>query len=399
MYEIGLRPYWRLKMDKQVVWENGIQTDERLGDGLKPDDEFAEYAAAIGRLDVDIGVDQVNICTFDVYGREAALVTRELFERGREVEIEMGYRDTDEPPQRVFKGTVMRATPSAAYPAIISVEADSDAYKAREVMLQVTEADDAQTTFINEFQEAELLLPTLTDAIEEGVGQVADVGGVVTGYLLNQFQQWLADAGLHFLDVMQNNEIHVFYPTSVNDVFMFNDKKRGNRIWELAMEGDNENPDIAAVLSSWMPTVDYVDAPHQITAAWYDVTSPDDKGDLVYFAVPETAPELEDGQSLRVWHAGILGHFVSADAAKKTLASLMETQNWLSATGTFELLAGLPILPLDTIKAVNGYPGLEGMGFYDEDYRVTRVKHVFDNRGWRVSGTVRGGADVRGYRS
>lgn len=395
MYTIGLRPYWRLKVDGQVVWVNGAQTNE--GDKaparktLAP--EFVEHSAAISRLDVDIGIDKVQICTFDISGEEAALVGLKLFPRGKLIEVEIGYADTEDDVTRVFKGYIMNMAPSPAYPAIISVYADSSLYKARELTLRETSVDG---TAIQSFETAfklEGVGMTFKNLsiLEDEVAKVIDPGSAIVGNLLHEFQAWCADAGVHFIDLMDNEEIGVFFPASINDLPLFNDRKRSHKHWELAMRGSKDALDIAAVLSHWLPTVDYVDAPHQISGVWFEPRPDSDEPEPHFITYPEVAPDLEEGEEVRRWGVGGLGVFRTAEEAKKNLKAIFESRTWFSVTGTFQLLAGLPILPLDTITAVNGFIGMEGLGFYDEPYRVTQVHHIFDASGWRVSGRVRGG--------
>lgn len=381
-FVLGHRPYWILRVNGRAVWMNGIHISNTQGGGAnedQPDPTWSEHDCAIERLDVELGINQVQTCTFDIIGEDAAYVAQKLFPRMAEVEVLMGYDyfDSDsEDAVLMFAGYVMQGFPSGTYPAIVEIHCDSDLFRLRE--LEVTEGDENvpdHAEFLKNFVPEKTGLTLLVDS--KYANLAPDEGGSIEGNALENIFSWLQDNHLHLFDTMDSN-IHFFYPHSP-PIPLFGGQ---HRTWELLYKGDKSKPDIAPVLRSWKPTMNYVDAPSQVSITWLYQESPEDDPVATPLSV-----DIEGGVDGAVIQLGFIDT-ATVEEAQKYLEDWARTITWMSVTGTFALSVGLPIQPFHTIIPRNGPLGLED--FYDKAFQVIRVHHTWDSRGWLVKGEIRG---------
>ena len=353
--QLGFRPYWHYT----TIEEPSNLTGEKF-------DVVAESCS------VTLGIDIVHTADLIFIGEGAAKYVRKHFPRGMEVSVFAGYKDIQGSDTLLLKGNVMMARRVSLNPLRIAVEIDSPMWKAREDSRTMTGTEPTQADFITSV----LSEYSLTANFEGHEDSQADFGGDKEGDFLAYLNKWAKANFIHWLDLMDGN-VHFFYPGSKPSI-----RKDGLRRWELPIRnGTIDNP---AVLIEWSPESQYVDAPQTMTLAYYH-------------------PELE-GEAGKTWkilteqnERGLpdttldLGHFnVASDAeAEAIIKRAADHYYWRSISGPFKIGAGVPVVPLDEITALNGYEGLEED--YDTPMEVTQVRHTLDARGWTVSGRFRAG--------
>jgi len=333
----------------------------------------AGYHCAISRVEVTLGLDQVNTLSFVVTGEDSARFVKERFEKRMPVRIEVGYDDHPETRQALFDGHLLQATPAGVNPVEVDVEADSLMYQAREDRSTAATTDASRAAFIKTRLSEQ---PTSIKCNLEGVLEVEqDEGGAQgEGSLLDFIQRWSRDNFVHWLDRM-NGEVAFFYPGEKPTLY------RPFRTWHLSgrrVRPDDTDPPI---LNTWSPKQSFVEAPFTITATYYLEDANNIEPKVV-------TAENERGVPESSLHLG--NFYVKNEAAAQAIVdAAAEFYYWHVIEGEFGISAGLPILPLDEVVAKNPPPGLED--YYDRPFEVVQVRHVLDHRGWTVRGKVRAG--------
>lgn len=359
---LGFRPRFWLFVDGQEL------TTTREGRGATV--TAVGYQAAISRVEVTLGIDQVNTLNLTIVGEEAAKLVKERFEKRMAVKVEVGYEDHPETRQAVFDGHLLLAKPIGTNPVEVDVMADSLMYQAREDRGAADTTDASHAAFIKSKLAAQ---PTPIQTNLDGVLDAeVDEGGTNEGSLLDFIQRWSRDNFVHWIDHM-TGKVTFFYPGTKPILY------RPWLTWHLSVRRTSSDDPDPPILSEWSPAESYVEAPAEITAAYYREDDPTMQVGVV------TATN-DRGQPETTLHLGNL--YVKDEAAAQAIVdAAAEYYYWHVIEGGFAVAAGLPILPLDEIVAHNPPPGLESL--YDVPFEVTQVKHVLDARGWRVSGKVR----------
>lgn len=371
MFTIGHKPYWILQADGKTVWRNGLPSEQQ------PAEEWREYEAIISRIDIEAGLNQVQVCTFIISGAGAPMVGLEMFPRGTEITVLFGYEAQDEDsqdPEVLFKGTVLQGQPSGKHPIVVEIQADSQLFRAREAWFEDTEVTREQSSYLTAVYE-ELGLTFRAPDYEDNT---ADEGGSMEGNVLEETFRWAEENAFHLVDTM-NGEIHLVRTHSARPKFLDQDP----RTWELAFYADKDEESIAPVLTEWAPDINFVDAPEVITGAWY--AERDESDETAEVAVLEAVNE--NGLEGTTVHLGRI-RTATKEEAQQLLDAWAAHYYWISVEGNFELNAGLPIRIFDDIVPRNGPPGLED--FFDKAFTVIGVHHTFDHRGWLTRGTIRG---------
>lgn len=359
---LGFRPRAWLFVDGEEV----VATRVGRGATTTP----VGYRCAVSRVEVTLGIDQVNTLTLTLVGEEAAKLVKERFEKRMAVKVEVGYEDHPETRQAIFDGHLLQANPIGTNPVEVDVEGDSLMYQAREDRGAADTTDATHGAFIKARLAAQ---PTGIVTNLEGVEDPEqDEGGTHEGSLLDFIQRWSQDNFVHWVDQM-NGEVTFFYPGVKPIIY------RPWRTWHLSarrLRADDPDP---AILHEWSPKQSFVEAPETITAAYYA----EDAGRIETGFVTATN---DRGQPETKLHLGNL--YVKDEAAAQAIVdAAADYYYWHVIEGGFAINPGLPILPLDEVVARNPPPGLED--YYDAPFEVTQVKHVLDARGWRTSGRIR----------
>jgi len=363
-YVLGFQPAFR-------VYVNGkrLMTQLRQG-GVQA---VRGYDAAIRRVEVNLGIDQVHMATITIIGEESAKLVGAEFEKTMPVRVEVGYEDRPSSFQEVFSGYIMQAYPAGTNPVAVDVECDSQMFQARETRTSATGTEAAQVLYI-----ADTLLQQrfpISANVEDVAQGEADEGGESDNNLLDYIQRWSKANFVHWLDQM-NGEVHFFYPGAKPQL------GREYRTWTLSTRrtqlGDTNPP----ILTTWTPRQSFVESPATIEATW---VAPEEGLDLKSVVVSATNPMGVEGTSL---HIGFLSTATQQDA-QDIVDRAAGDYYWASIEGDFALLTGLPILPLDEIKALNPPPGLEDL--YATPMEIVSVTHIIDESGWQTKGALRGG--------
>lgn len=361
-YPLGYRPGFWIYADDTLVASKAIG-----GVG---------YDAAVSRVQVSLGIDQVNTLSITFTGEQAALLVRDKFPKRMNLRLEVGYDDQPGSRQTIFAGHALQAFPVGVNPVDVELESDSLMYQAREDRTAAAGTEDQTADYIKSRLH---LQPTPLTANLEGEAPSADetqldVGGANDGNLLDYIQKWTKDQFAHWIDRM-NGEIKFFYPGAKVDLF------RPWRTWHLSGRRVQSADKAPAILKEWSPRQSFVDSPSLITASWYQEDDPTIEPQIVEAT---NTNGLED----MTLHLGPL--FVKTrEAAQAIVDAAAQNYYWAVIEGGFALSVGVPIVPLDDIVPLNPPPGLEE--YYDRAFEVIKVTHTIDAAGWKVSGDIRGG--------
>lgn len=367
-YALGHKPYWELVIAGGTRFRRGVHQK-----GLQHPN-MRDYRIAMDRLDVELGIDEVHTCTFDLLGEDAAKFATETLPRGTKIAVRVGYEDTDSEPFTVFKGTVLQAYPESLAPLIVTVQADSDLYKAREAWITGDDTTTEERAALANIIEAETQLATnFVDFEIEKQGE----GAKIEGNLLKLLQGFNERNGLHMIDDM-DGKLQFLAPYSSVEIL-----GSPNRKWEFGIRADPASPNVAPILTEWGVQINWVDSPRRIVAGYYHAE--DDADDI---SVQLVEAENENGVEGTTHFLGVLPGAKDAEAAQAVVDAWAQNYYWKSVHGPFRLATGVPMLPFDIIVARRGPAGLEA--FFDKQLRVERVHHIFDSRGWTVTGNVRG---------
>lgn len=359
-YPLGRRPMFRLTVDgKRLV-------TRAYGPGAQRN--TSGFDAALQRVDIVLGIDQVHTLSITFVGEQSAKAVRDRFEKRTPIEVELGYEDHPNSFATMFRGEAVQAYPDGTNPVTVELEVDSLAYRAREYQAKGTGSDASQAEFIK----STLNTIGLDANLDSVTDSQADPGGQTEGSFLSFVNTWAKANFVHWLDKMDGG-LHFFYPGAKPEIF------RKFRTWTLSVR--NLGDDRPAILNQWSPQVNFVDAPAEISLAWYDDRSADIAQQVVTATNPNGVPDSK-------LDLGVV-YVKDADAAQAIVDAAAANYYWQSIEGDFGLEAGVPILPLDELIAVNPPEGLEA--YYDTPMEVVKVHHILDERGWLVSGTMRGG--------
>lgn len=362
-YRLGFRPGFKLTLNGEPLLTRAVKN------GV----EAVGYHAAISRVECVLGIDQVNTLTITFVGEESALLVKEKFDKKMPVTVAFGYDDYPDDYQLILSGHALQARPQGTNPVEVDVEVDSLMYQAREDRNSGDNTDPNQAEYIANrlfMQEASIT----TNLGDEVTDVQTDEGGSNEGdsktSLLDFIQRWSDANQVHWIDLM-NGEVKFFYPGAKVDI------NRPWQTWRFSVRGGDD----PAVLTEWSPRTEFVDAPRTIVASYYD----SNEIDLRPKQVKATNPHGIEDTMVNLGLLIVKDH----DAAQAIVDAAAEDYYWHTIRGGFALSAGVPVMPLDDIIALNGPPGLEE--YYDRPFEVVRVRHVFDARGWRVNGEIRGG--------
>lgn len=362
-YPIGFSPAFRVYVKDRLALTQAIGVQEPAPQ------------VAIRRVEAYLGIDSIHTLTLSFVGEDCALFVRDNFEKRTPVRIEVGYLDEPASWQELFRGYALQAYPSGANPVTVDVECDSAMYRAREERGAGDNTDANQAEYIKSRLAQEHI------GISVNIGEVKDTqadeggsDGSDTGSLLEFINRWTEAHYVHWVDMMDDS-LHLFYPGAKPDFL------RPWREWALSVRRLDPADSDPAILVDWSPQLSIVESPRTIEGVWYDDREFTLENPAILKATNDNG--IED-TTLQIG-------FISAptmEAAQEIVNAAAADYYWASIMGAFAISAGLPILPFDEIRALNGPAGLEM--YYDRPLEVYEVTHTIDEAGWRVSGRVRG---------